>query len=91
VIEMFYDRPSWRLPPAGHLESLLNVSTAFELVHLREDPCPLEAGDDRDPTRPSFYPGAVDASGMIAPAAGGARRVPACATRQSLRLITCSA
>jgi chemotaxis protein methyltransferase CheR len=38
VIEMFYDR----LVPGGYLllghsESLLNVSTAFELVHLRED------------------------------------------------------
>jgi chemotaxis protein methyltransferase CheR len=38
VIEMFYDR----LVPGGflllgHSESLLNVSTAFELVHLRED------------------------------------------------------
>ncbi len=38
VIEMFYDR---LLPGGflllGHSESLLNVSTAFELVHLRED------------------------------------------------------
>jgi chemotaxis protein methyltransferase CheR len=38
VIEMFYDR----LQPGGflllgHSESLLNVSTAFELVHLKED------------------------------------------------------
>lgn len=38
VIETFYDR----LSPGGflllgHSESLLNVSTAFELVHLRED------------------------------------------------------
>lgn len=38
VIEMFYER----LTPGGYLllghsESLLNVSTAFELVHLRED------------------------------------------------------
>jgi chemotaxis protein methyltransferase CheR len=38
VIEMFYER----LVPGGylllgHAESLLNVSTAFELVHLRED------------------------------------------------------
>lgn len=38
VIEMFYER---LLPGGflllGHSESLLNVSTAFELVHLRED------------------------------------------------------
>jgi len=38
VIDMFYDR---LLPGGylllGHSESLLNVSTAFELVHLRED------------------------------------------------------
>ncbi len=38
VIEMFYDR---LLPGGflllGHSESLLNISTAFELVHLRED------------------------------------------------------
>jgi chemotaxis protein methyltransferase CheR len=38
VIETFYDR---LLPGGylllGHSESLLNVSTAFELVHLRED------------------------------------------------------
>src|SRR5262249_43825561 len=38
VIEMFYDR---LLPGGylllGHSESLLNGSTAFELVHLRED------------------------------------------------------
>jgi chemotaxis protein methyltransferase CheR len=38
VIEMFYDR---LLPGGylllGHSESLLNVTTAFELVHLRED------------------------------------------------------
>lgn len=38
VIEMFYDR----LVPGGvlllgHAESLLNVSTAFELLHLKED------------------------------------------------------
>jgi chemotaxis protein methyltransferase CheR len=38
VIEMFYER----LVPGGvlllgHAESLLNVSTAFELLHLRED------------------------------------------------------
>jgi chemotaxis protein methyltransferase CheR len=38
VIDMFYER----LSPGGflflgHSESLLNVSTAFELVHLRED------------------------------------------------------
>lgn len=38
VIEMFYDR----LVPGGvlllgHAESLLNVSTAFELLHLRQD------------------------------------------------------
>ena len=38
VIEMFYDR----LVPGGflllgHAESLLNVTTAFELVHLRDD------------------------------------------------------
>jgi chemotaxis protein methyltransferase CheR len=38
VIDMFYDR----LSPGGflllgHSESLLNVTTAFELVHLRED------------------------------------------------------
>lgn len=38
VIEMFYER----LTPGGYLllghsESLLNVSTAFELVHLRDD------------------------------------------------------
>ncbi|HVY47327.1 MAG TPA: protein-glutamate O-methyltransferase CheR [Minicystis sp.] len=38
VIDMFYDR----LQPGGflllgHSESLLNLSTAFELVHLRED------------------------------------------------------
>ncbi len=38
VIEMFYDR----LMPGGflllgHSESLLNVTTAFELVHLRDD------------------------------------------------------
>jgi chemotaxis protein methyltransferase CheR len=38
VIEMFYDR----LVPGGvlllgHAESLLNVSTAFELLHLQED------------------------------------------------------
>lgn len=38
VIDMFYDR----LVPGGflllgHSESLLNVSTAFELVHLRDD------------------------------------------------------
>ena len=38
VIEMFYDR----LVPGGYLllghsESLLNVTTAFELVHLRDD------------------------------------------------------
>ena len=38
VIDMFYER----LVPGGYLflghsESLLNVSTAFELVHLRED------------------------------------------------------
>ena len=38
VIDMFYDR----LMPGGYLflghsESLLNVTTAFELVHLRED------------------------------------------------------
>lgn len=38
VIEMFYDR----LVPGGflllgHSESLLNVTTAFELVHLRDD------------------------------------------------------
>jgi chemotaxis protein methyltransferase CheR len=38
VIEMFYER----LSPGGflllgHSESLLNVTTAFELVHLRED------------------------------------------------------
>jgi chemotaxis protein methyltransferase CheR len=38
VIEMFYDR----LSPGGflllgHSESLLNVTTAFELVHLRDD------------------------------------------------------
>jgi chemotaxis protein methyltransferase CheR len=38
VIEMFYDR---LLPGGflllGHSESLLNVSTAFELVHLKDD------------------------------------------------------
>jgi chemotaxis protein methyltransferase CheR len=38
VIEMFYDR---LLPGGflllGHSESLLNITTAFELVHLRED------------------------------------------------------
>ncbi|MDI3288922.1 protein-glutamate O-methyltransferase CheR [Polyangium sp. 15x6] len=38
VIDMFYDR---LLPGGflllGHSESLLNVSTAFELVHLRDD------------------------------------------------------
>ena len=38
VIDMFYDR---LLPGGylllGHSESLLNLSTAFELVHLRED------------------------------------------------------
>jgi chemotaxis protein methyltransferase CheR len=38
VIEMLYDR---LLPGGflflGHSESLLNVSTAFELVHLRDD------------------------------------------------------
>jgi chemotaxis protein methyltransferase CheR len=38
VIEMFYDR---LLPGGflllGHSESLLNVTTAFELVHLRDD------------------------------------------------------
>jgi chemotaxis protein methyltransferase CheR len=38
VIDMFYDR---LLPGGylllGHSESLLNISTAFELVHLRED------------------------------------------------------
>lgn len=38
VIDMFYDR---LLPGGflllGHSESLLNVSTAFELVHLKED------------------------------------------------------
>jgi chemotaxis protein methyltransferase CheR len=38
VIQMFYDR---LLPGGflllGHSESLLNVSTAFELVHLKED------------------------------------------------------
>ena len=38
VIEMFYER---LLPGGylllGHSESLLNVSTAFELVHLSED------------------------------------------------------
>ncbi|HLM72992.1 MAG TPA: CheR family methyltransferase, partial [Polyangiaceae bacterium] len=38
VIETFYER----LSPGGflllgHSESLLNVSTAFELVHLRDD------------------------------------------------------
>jgi chemotaxis protein methyltransferase CheR len=38
VIDGFYDR----LVPGGYLllghsESLINVSTAFELVHLRED------------------------------------------------------
>jgi len=38
VIEMFYER----LVPGGllllgHAESLLNVSTAFELLHLKED------------------------------------------------------
>jgi chemotaxis protein methyltransferase CheR len=38
VIDMFYER----LMPGGYLflghsESLLNVSTAFELVHLSED------------------------------------------------------
>ncbi|MBK8258384.1 MAG: protein-glutamate O-methyltransferase CheR [Polyangiaceae bacterium] len=38
VIEMFYERllPGGYLM-LGHSESLLNVSTAFELVHLRED------------------------------------------------------
>jgi hypothetical protein len=38
VIDMFYER---LLPGGylllGHSESLLNISTAFELVHLRED------------------------------------------------------
>src|SRR5262249_47585358 len=38
VIDMFYER---LLPGGylllGHSESLLNVSTAFELVHLRDD------------------------------------------------------
>lgn len=38
VIDMFYER---LLPGGylllGHSESLLNLSTAFELVHLRED------------------------------------------------------
>jgi chemotaxis protein methyltransferase CheR len=48
VIDMLYDR---LLPGGllflGHSESLLNVSTAFELVHLREDLAyrrPIEAG-----------------------------------------------
>ena len=57
VIDMFYDR---LLPGGflllGHSESLLNVSTAFELVHLREDLVyrkPLSASRlVLDPTRP---------------------------------------
>jgi chemotaxis protein methyltransferase CheR len=48
IIESFYDR----LGPGGYLllghsESLLNLTTAFELVHLREDLVyrkPLTAG-----------------------------------------------
>ncbi len=38
VIEMFYDRlVSGGVLLLGHAESLLNVSTAFELLHLKED------------------------------------------------------
>ena len=57
VIDMFYDR---LLPGGylllGHSESLLNLSTAFELVHLREDlvtvsQCPPDRGSCRAPSR----------------------------------------
>lgn len=71
VIEMFYDR---LLPGGflllGHSESLLNVSTAFELVHLRED---LVYRKPITATRlgPSFHPGSIEGRAP-SPTLGGA-------------------
>lgn len=81
VIEMFYDR---LLPGGflllGHSESLLNVSTAFELVHLREDLVyrkPLSATRFSAGAMPSPVPPAGVTP--LAPAPGAAPGKPAVA------------
>ncbi len=76
VIEMFYDR---LLPGGflllGHSESLLNVSTAFELVHLRED---LVYRKPITATRlgPSFHPGPGERRVGSPTLAGTPTRIP---------------
>ena len=76
VIEMFYDR---LLPGGflllGHSESLLNVSTAFELVHLRED---LVYRKPITATRlgVSFHPNPNDPRSIAPVASGAPTRAP---------------